>query len=441
MLRLQTRQLYNTAIGRAAAPTRGKAQGFAKKNGNAAAKYTAKKITPGTLYKKWSPTMATSKLKQNAIPVETPVFKPTNISSTINQVSSFSNKQYQLLYRLGSFKQNQFNELFPRPVALVREKTTKKLFDLLKTSSNKKFILTGESGVGKSVLLAQLHALALEEKGIIITISQPDLFLNGRNDFFYDDKQYVQPMYLKKLLTKILKSNDPEILASIPLTKDYKFSNASPKDSAIKKFVTLSRSKNSLLDLVSVNTTPRNRGELFESVICELSAQSKAPVFFTVDNFSRILTGPFSAYKDVENKSIHVLELQIAKTIMSIVDGTIKFPHKQSSVVLATSGVDRTNRTLPIGLGKMAHDPYITRYHYEPVLAEQLLKGGVQEFEVAKLDKEEVKQLLEFYLKSEIVLDRDAQEKTLEQLVDEKYCLSGNGNPRELLKSIILQYS
>ena len=86
-------------------------------------------------------------------------------------------------------------------------------------------------------------------------------------------------------------------------------------------------------------------------------------------------------------------------------------------------------------------DRYITRYHYEPVLAEQLLKGGVQEFEVAKLDKEEVKQLLEFYLKSEIVLDRDAQEKTLEQLVDEKYCLSGNGNPRELLKSIILQYS
>lgn len=439
MLGIQTRKLSSTALARAA-PARGKIQGFAKKTSGT--KSTSKRITGDTLYKKWADTISTSKLNQYALPVEVPTLRSADLASTLNKVTAYSNKQYRSLYHLGSFQKNQFNELFPKPVSLVRKSSTQEFFNQLQSSSNKKFIITGEAGVGKSVLLAQTHALASESKSIVIHISYPELLLNGRNDFFYDEstKQYVQPMYLKKLLRKILKSNDETILRSLKISKDYKFSNADPKDSAVKKFVTLKKGENDLNDLASVKTQSRHRGGLFQAFISELAAQKEYPVLFTVDNFSKILTSPFSSYKDVNNKNVHLLELQLGKSIMDIVSGDFKFSHKDSAVVLAISGVDRTNRTLPVALGKLEEDVYIKRHHYDPQFASLLQKGGIKEFEVPKLDKTETRELLEFYLKSEIVQNSDSQ-ITIEQLADQKYFLSGNGNPRELLKSIVLMHT
>lgn len=438
---IQCRKLFTSSVARAAAPARGKAQGFAKKvSGN---RGSTKRISGETLYKKWADTVHTGKLNQYAVPLELPTFNPSALTAASNKVSSFSNKQYKSLYHLGSFHKNQFNELFPKPVSLVRKDSTSKLINLLQSASNKKFIITGEPGVGKSVLLSQVHAFACESSNIVIHISYPELFLNGRNDFFYDEKlkQYVQPMYLKKLLRKILKSNDENLLRSIKLTSDYKFPNADPKDSAIKKHISLSEGQHSLYDLLSVKTQGRNRGDLFKAIISELSGQKKYAVFFTVDNFSKVLTSPFTSYKDADNKNIHLLDFQLGKTIMQIVSGELSFSHKSSATVLATSGVDRTNRTLPVAIGKLPEDVYIDQHHYDPQFAKIMQQGGIQEFEVPKLTKEEVKELMEFYYKSEILLNSDSQNKTIEQLTDEKYFLSGNGNPRDLLKSIVLMHT
>ncbi|GAV54550.1 hypothetical protein ZYGR_0AN00180 [Zygosaccharomyces rouxii] len=439
MFRLQSRQLTTSAIARAA-PARGRAQGFAKKSsGN---KKTAKRITPETLYKNWKETVHTARLNRYAVPVEIPTFKSDEMQSLLNKVTFYSGQQYRSLYHLGAFKKNQFNELFSKPVSLVREESTQKLIALIQNSSNKKFVLTGEPGVGKSVLLAQTQAFAADSGHILVNFSQPDLFLNGRNDFFYDVnlKQYVQPMYLKSLLRKILKSNNENLLRSITLKSDYKYSNADPKDAAVKKFITFTKGKNTLFDLLTVKTHARNRGNLFRALLNELVQQSQVPVFFSVDNFSRMLTESYSAYKDVHNKNIPLLDLQVGKTIMDVVSGDIKFANDQSSVVLAISGADRTNRTLPVGLNKLPADPYLKKEHLDTDFAAMLQKGKVQEFEVPKLSKEEVKQLVEFYLKSELFLNKDIQSKSVEKLVDEKYFLSGNGNSRELLKSIVLMH-
>ncbi|SCU98077.1 LADA_0H10440g1_1 [Lachancea dasiensis] len=439
MLRIGVRSL-STSCARYAAPARGKAQGFAKKVSSG--KTSAKKVSAGSLYKPWQQTVATANFNKNSIPTELTVFKPTNLSQSLNEIVAFSNSQYKSLFVLGSFKQNQFNELFSRPVSLVRNKTTKKLFDQLEgTQTVQKIVLTGESGVGKSMLLAQAHALACDRKAIVVNVSYPELFMNGTSDFFHDGTAYVQPMYLKQLLTKIVKGNDSSVLSSIPLANSYKFANADPKDAASRKFIQVNAGKSTLLDLLSVKTTPRNRGELFRALITELEQQKKAPVFFTVDNFSRILSEPYTAYKSVQNERIHVLELQLGKIIMDIVGGNISFKNPLSSIILATSGADKTNKTLPVGLNKLPHDPYISKKHYDSQLASLLLKGGVQEFHVEKLTKEEVRKLLDFYIKSEIVLSKDTESMNVDQLVDEKYFLSGNGNPKEVLKSLVLQFS
>ncbi|CEP62466.1 mitochondrial 37S ribosomal protein mS29 LALA0_S05e06282g [Lachancea lanzarotensis] len=440
MLRTGVRSL-SSSCARLAAPSRGKVQGFAKKT--TSGKTSTKKVGAGSLYKPWQETVATANFNKNAVSAETAIFKPLEVSKNVDQIVSFSNSQYKSLFINGSFKQNQFNELFPHPISLVRRSTTLNLFEKLTNNSKStaKYILTGESGVGKSALLAQVNALACDLDAVVINVSHPQLFMNGTSDFFHDGSTYVQPMYLKNLLTKILKANDKKLLSSIFLASSYKFVNADPRDAANRKFIQLNANENTLLDLLSMKTTPRSRGEVFRTFISELSRQESVPVFFCVDNFSRILSEPYTAYKSTENKNIHVLELQLGKTIMDIVSGDINFANKSSSVILATSGSDRTNRTLPVGLQKLPHDPYIGKKHYDHALSSLLIKGELKEFPVEKLTKEEVRKLIDFYSKSEIVLSKDTDSQDVEKLVDEKYILSGNGNPKELLRSLVLHFS
>lgn len=437
MLRLPTRNICSTAVRNAGVAGKGKSQGFSKKtSGN---RPTAKRITSTTLYKNWPNTIHTTKLNSNATPVVTPLFNPGNLDTTMNKVTNFSDKQTKTLRHLGSFKKGQFNELFTKPISLIREESTGKLLNLLKTAKNKKFILTGESGIGKTSLLAQIHAAAIESDSIVINISYPELFLNGRNDFFYDKnlKSYVQPMYLKKLIRKFLKANEKTLMSSIKLSNDYKFIKTTLKGTENTE---LKKGESSLFDLFSTSINANLRGEQFNAIITELYHQTKVPVCFTVDNFSRMLTGAFSEYKDANNKNIHLLELQLGKTIMDIVSGDIKMNNDKSSVLLATSGVDRTNRTLPVALGKIPADPYMKRYLYEPKFVEILQKGKIQEFEVPKLTKEDTKKLIQYYLDANVVLRREAENKSVDQLFEEKYFLSGNGNPRELLKSLVLSH-
>ena len=433
MLKLQSR-FFSSSIVRTASQ-KGKSSSFSRKSADY--KPTKRRITANTHYKNWSNTVHTARLNSTAPSISLPTFSAANLKD--ENVTLFSGSQMKSLRHLGSFKKNQFNELFRQPVSLIRKDATEELAQLLKETPKGKFIITGEPGVGKSTLLTQMQALAVDSNQIIVNISYPELFLNGRNDFMFDEKLglYTQPMYLKKLIRKILKANNPELLKAIKLSKNYKFSKTTLKGTQSLVF---HQGTQSLYDLLASSTNANLRGEHFQAIIDELYNQKDIPVCFTVDNFSRLLNYPLSAYRDTNNEPIHVLDLQLGRIIMDIVGGAIPLNNNKSHVLLAVSGVDKTNRTLPVALGKLPEDKYISQYHYEPRFAEILKKGQVREFTVAKLSKDEVRKLIEFYLEAGIVLGREANGKTLEQLTDEKYFISGNGNPRELLKSLVLTH-
>ncbi|CAB4254297.1 similar to Saccharomyces cerevisiae YGL129C RSM23 Mitochondrial ribosomal protein of the small subunit, has similarity to mammalian apoptosis mediator proteins [Maudiozyma barnettii] len=439
MLRIQSRNICQTVVKNAGVAGKGKSQGFSKA-ASTSKRPAPKRITPTTLYKNWVNTIHSSKLNRNATQVSgIPTFNPINMDSCINSVTHFSDKQTKALRYLGSFKKGQYNELFTKPISLIRKNSTEQLWKKLSTTGSQRVIITGESGIGKTSLLAQMHSCAVESDYIVVNISYPELFLNGRNDFFFDKnlKTYVQPMYLKSLIRKIIKANDENVLNSIKLSKDYNFVKTTLKGT---DNINLSKGKNSLFDLLNVSINSNIRGEQFEGLINELFFQDKVPICFTVDNFSRMLTGAFSDYKDVNNKNIYLMELQMGKTIMDIVSNERKLNNKKSCVILAISGIDKTNRTLPVALGKIPADPYMKRNIYEPNFVDILQKGKVEEFEVPKLSREEAKKLIQYYIDAKIVLNRDVETKTLEQMTDEKYFMSGSGNPRELLKSIVLTH-
>ena len=448
MLRTQIKSFSTSTVrlaaaSKKAAATKGKAkpQGFSKSSSNFV-RPVSKRITSTTLYKNWVDTMHTARLNRNAKEVSLPVFNSAKIDQSVNKVCDFSSSQLKSLHHLGSFKKNQYRELFSKPSSLIRKDSIGRLIQNIsnnKGSSSNRIIITGEPGVGKSTLLAQLHAYAIESKYLIINIPYPELFLNGRNDFFWDEnlKSYVQPMYLKKLLSKILKGNNHELLSSIHLQKDYKFSFTTLSGT---QEVILQKGKHTLLDLLKCKVNPNLRGTQFRIFIDEIYSQAETPVLFTVDNFSRLLTSSYTAYRDTENRLIPTLKFQLGNTIMDIASGKIPFKNPKSTFVAAISGVDRTNRTLPVGLKKLEEDIYIRQYHYDPVYANLLKQGNVEEFHLSKMNKDEVKLLLEYYSQCDILPVRDTKDKDTEKLLDEKFFISGNGNPRELLKSITLAY-
>lgn len=353
-----------------------------------------------------------------------------------NSVLKYNQLQMKKLIISGTFKDNQFKELFKTPITLVT-KDTKHMEEFVKNGSNtssehNRICLLGENGIGKSTLLAQTQAMISNlGDSIIIPIPYATQIVNGRNDFAYDQqlKLYTQPMFLKSFISKILDTND-KILAKIPIKSDHSFEGNTRHKSTIK----VSSERHSLLDLAKLSVAPRFRGRQLESIFTELLEQDQIPIFLTVDNFNALTSFTRTAYRDVENKPVHIGKLQLGKLIFDFTSGARAF--KKGGVILATSTDERSNHTLLAGLGLTKPDPYTAEYYYDREVAQKL--NGVKPYELQKLSKENVTKLVETFINADIFKSNDLENKTLEALVNQKYILSGNGNPGELIKSVVM---
>lgn len=355
----------------------------------------------------------------------------------LNKVVSYSEQQLQKLIQAGSLKKDQFHELFKTPITLIRDETTtiSKFVDSTATSpsSQNKMCLLGERGIGKSTLLTQAQALAIAQSNIVlIPVSYALKLVDGSNDFFYDSKlqTYTQPMYLKKLLAKVEYINK-EVLSQMKLSKDHVIEGVT-KDKAATKF----NQKHSVLDLLQAKVAPRQRGRVFQIFIEELLKQETNPVLVTVDNFSAITSQPITPYRNVANKQLYVEELQITKTLFQLTSNEIAF--KKGGVLLATSSDDKPSITLQHGLGLITADPYTKEADFNRTLASRIT--SVKPVTVGKLEKESVSNLVEKYIEANAFNSTELQANEKDQLVNQKYVLSGNGNPLELLKSITMYH-
>lgn len=357
-------------------------------------------------------------------------------NAEVNSVVEYSGLQKQRLFQIGAFKKDQYHELFASPISLVREET-KLMGELVSkalnsTSKENRVCLLGERGIGKSTLLAQAQALAMvNTEAVIIPISYALKLVDGTSDFLFDAKlgEYSQPKLLKKLLDKIEAANKTS-LAKLKLSKEYTI-EAIAKTRAAAKF----SSEQNLLDLVRAKVESRQRGQVFAILIEELLSQSQAPVFVTVDNFGSLLTSAESAYRNVSNSPVRLEELQITKTLFDLTSGRKSF--KKGGVILATSSDDKPSLTLKAGLGLTKPDPYTKRSVYDPELASQI--AGVKPVELNRLSQTSVSQLVQQYAQAGVLRKDELEDNSLERLAQQKYVVSGNGNPLELIRSVAMR--
>lgn len=373
---------------------------------------------------------------ENKAPELTTVDKFEGESIKENNVVKYNDLQMKKLIISGSFKDNQFRELFQTPITLVT-KDTKYMESFVETamnsdSSNNRICFMGENGIGKSTLLAQTQAM-IANKGdaIILPIPYARQLVNGRNDYALDQqtKLYTQPMYLKSFISKIQDLNEKS-LKKIKITKEVTIEvNTGHKSSA-----KINAQRHSLYDLVKLNAAPRSRGKQLDAIIHELTTQTTIPVFLTIDNFSALTQKGMTEYRDPENKPLHVERFQLGKLLFQFISGELKF--SKGGVILSTSSDDRPSETLLGGLNYVKPDPYTPLHRFDRVLASRL--SGVVPYEVSRFSKENVSSLCSKLVDAQVFKNSEFENQDLERVINQKYILSGGGNPGELIKSVVL---
>ncbi|ESW97257.1 hypothetical protein KL918_000865 [Ogataea parapolymorpha] len=379
-----------------------------------------------------------------------PVFSAENLH--LDEVVKFKKTSYQKLHILGAFKPNQFNELYSRPITLSRKVETSQIHEFLtkslsSSSKGNRLIITGDLGVGKSTMLTQFHALALEQDSVILQISNMDALVDGSNDFKYNSATglYEQPMASRDLLKKWFSLNK-NVFDKIKLSRPY-----SPAFDSVKKQKPIGFSeKNTLREVLGklLYNPAVSRANLFQFLMDELAAQKGIPVFLTIDNFSALCHYANTRYRDKNNNPIYFQKFQLLKTLVEFISGDKTF--QKGAIVAATKFDHKDTDTIPVALGLREPDYYAKFDQWDRKFTEQLVSNGKPEhMHVKRLSKEQVRALVEHMLECKVIPHEiekrgfsreDDIHEVLPRLSEMEYLLSGNGNPRELYKNCVFSY-
>ncbi|CAG8432964.1 11025_t:CDS:10 [Diversispora eburnea] len=268
-------------------------------------------------------------------------------------------------------------------------------------------ILTGQEGVGKSVLLLQTVNYALCEPCIVIYISDGIKYVNSTYPYIKNAKtdEFVQPTLAKELCNRIklvnrrfLEDDDHEIGRVI-----------------IKQGSNITK-------LLDIGINDSNAAQLvFEIFLEEISNNNKYPVLLAVDAINAFYT--VSEYTDMDNKRMEAVRLSLPRTILEYFSGHRRFA--RGAVIGAMSHVDKAflSKPLDLALGFIKPSPWV---QYSPNILKYT--EGLKIFDVPTFTRDEAKSVMNYYRESSII------DHVHDQLF-ERYYIATNGIPRKFYVS------
>ncbi|KAK6466071.1 mitochondrial ribosomal death-associated protein 3-domain-containing protein [Scheffersomyces coipomensis] len=405
--------------------------------------------------------------------LEVPSLNYEQLDNLKSRVVKYVDSDERILSNLRSFKKFQHNELYRNPVTLVTENTTKINEDFVSkldqsSSKENRICLTGTRGVGKSTLLSQTKALALEKFNkdvILLHIDAAENIVNGTSDYIFNTKldKYQQPMFTKRWIYKLREANE-HILKKLKLSSDITFTYKRIEHN-------LKKDTNTLFDLLKSNHDFGKVGQTtaFQFFLNELIHHSKTvPILLSIDNINAILDFPVSKYKKPDFTPIHISEFELGDFILKFLSGEQSFA-KGGVIVAKTGMIGAHQKTMDVGLNIEEYDPYAKQRFFDLDIANSLKKNnGVKSFGVENFTKQETKDLLQFWRKAgtlqvkefytkdvfvtseELVQEKANQaqdqdavefnpEEQFERIVNNQYAIS-SGNPHYLLRATTLSY-
>ncbi|KTW30635.1 hypothetical protein T552_00351 [Pneumocystis carinii B80] len=301
------------------------------------------------------------------------------------------------------------------PVVVLRESSVyigRKLLDDNISSKDRRIILIGNQGTGKSFCLLQAQCLAFQKGWIVLAIPRGIDIVNNTTPFFYHEETglWRQPEYTSSLLDKFLKANF-NILDKIFMSKEYYAGNH-----IVPKFTPLSK----LLEIGVSNLLLSH--DILEIFLKELNIGNCPPVLFTFDNIS-VICSP-SQYISSEYKAIHPCDLALMRTFYTYLNGKISFD--RGAIISCTSkSFNNSDRALEVSLGFLKHKSYEN--------IDERISSAVNDVEyyvIGNYTPIESRNILNYYLMANIII-KDIDNSILKEFIREIMLLSGS-NPREL---------
>ncbi|KAG4303777.1 hypothetical protein PORY_002819 [Pneumocystis oryctolagi] len=278
------------------------------------------------------------------------------------------------------------------------------------SSKDRRIVLIGNQGTGKSFCLLQAQCWAFQKGWIVLAVprgSSIDI-VNNTTPFFYHKETglWRQQEYTSSLLNRFAKANF-DTLSKIFLSKDYHVGkHLIPKSTSLFKFLEIGVLDSSISH------------DVLEIFLKELNVGNRPPVLFTFDNVSAICLP--SLYMSSEYKNIHPYELALVRTFFSYLNGE----ERGAIISCASKSFNKSDRVLDISLG------FLEPKSYEDI-DERILwaVNGAKYHLIGNYTPIESENIVRYYSMSNII--RKNIDEISEEFIKERILLSGS-NPREL---------
>lgn len=200
----------------------------------------------------------------------------------------------------------------PKPRSLVRKQTLElldKLDAASKAMKGESIVLDGRGGSGKSMLLAQSIAYALDDGWVVVSVPRAINLINSSTLYTYNAQHqaYLQPEATTQLLEAILKVNGAaakQIKSAEAVEVDgSKIDAGTPLETLLKRGM-------------DDSSSAAAKQTLLEAVFKTLSSQSERPVLVAVDDAQALFRT--SLYKDPDFINLESFELGIPRALLSL---------------------------------------------------------------------------------------------------------------------------
>ncbi len=200
----------------------------------------------------------------------------------------------------------------PKPRSLVRQQTLDvldKLDAASKANKGTSIVLDGNRGSGKSMLLAQSIAYALDDGWVVVSVPRAINLINSSTLYTYNaqHKAYLQPEATQQVLEAVLRVNGAAL-------KQIKTTDSVSVDGSQ---IEAGTAVETLVKRGIETTSPAAKQTLLEATFKALASQKERPVLVAVDDAQALFRT--SLYKDPDFVSLESYELGLPRALLSLI--------------------------------------------------------------------------------------------------------------------------
>ncbi|KAF9464923.1 mitochondrial ribosomal death-associated protein 3-domain-containing protein [Collybia nuda] len=315
--------------------------------------------------------------------------------------------------------------ILSKPCSVIRGitvDTVERLEKARETSSLKtRLVLNGRAGCGKSFLLLQMVEHCIASDWIVVYIPRAVNLVNSTTPYEYDlrTQTYLQPTFAFQTLQRLQTVNSVT-LSALTTHKKLVFEKREVPQGT------------SLFDLVGVALKdPASAPVILDSLMSELSVQTKHPVLLAVDDFQALYCK--TAYRDPHFSAIRPYHLAIPRLILDFASGKRSFA---KGAVLGAITKSDTNYTVPLELQDalgLPYEQFTSPYDKRSKTLIEYTKGLRSMPVPAQLSVPEAASLFEVWMKDKAIVPTDYDEIFLAKYTE------SSGNARDFVWKGLLE--